>query len=261
MTGAGMVADRRWVRGGSGTASRHLVLLPHAGAGASAFFSWLAARDHDVEHYAVQYPGRGSRLDEEPPASIPELARDTLITLDRVGAGPVVLLGHSMGGLVALETAHLLSRDGRPPAALVVTGCAPPHTPRTDLPDTFDDDALADWLRHSGGTAAEVLDEPQLLRLILPALRADLAAIVGYRPAARPPLTCPIIAMAGTGERTLDRATLAGWREYTTGPCHLHAYRGGHFALYQQRDRVLNLVRTLVGTGPADRPATETDHG
>jgi pimeloyl-ACP methyl ester carboxylesterase len=70
---------------------------------------------------AVDLPGRGSRLADPPLTDHAENARDVLRQMDRVGITRGVLVGHSMGGGVAL-TAALDHPDRIAGLVLVVTG-------------------------------------------------------------------------------------------------------------------------------------------
>ena len=58
---------------------------------------------------------------------------------------------------------------------------------------------------------AQVLDDPALLRLILPALRADAALYRNYVYAEEPPLDCPIRAYGGTEDPNVRREHLDAW--------------------------------------------------
>ncbi|MER5387223.1 alpha/beta fold hydrolase, partial [Streptomyces sp. NPDC002688] len=99
-----------------------LLCLPHAG-GSASFYHPLARRlGADVETLAVQYPGRQDRRTEEPVTDIGRLAGHVVAALDAEDDRPLALFGHSMGAVVAFETARQLSAAGRPPAVLIVSG-------------------------------------------------------------------------------------------------------------------------------------------
>jgi pimeloyl-ACP methyl ester carboxylesterase len=76
-------------------------------------------RAHKV--LAVDLPGRGSRLDDPPLSNHEENAKDVLRQMDRGGIAKGVLVGHSMGGGVAL-TAALNHPERLSALVLVVTG-------------------------------------------------------------------------------------------------------------------------------------------
>ena len=51
-----------------------LVCLPYAGGGAATFREWTHELPRSVECLAVEYPGRGTRFNEEPFRRVGDLA-------------------------------------------------------------------------------------------------------------------------------------------------------------------------------------------
>jgi len=80
--------------------------------------AWLA--EHDIPAHAVDLPGHGSRMAE--PFTLDEAFR-TIDAAVREAAlrGPVLLVGHSMGGLLCLE--YVGSADPPPVTALIAASC------------------------------------------------------------------------------------------------------------------------------------------
>ncbi|PRY39664.1 thioesterase II family protein [Umezawaea tangerina] len=223
-------------------ASTRLFLLPHAGGSAAVFRDWLDA-GAGLEVRAVRYPGRAERLADPPPESVQELADDVAVAITSLPRLPYVLLGHSMGALVAFETARALVRRGHPgPESLVVAGCAAPRSPRPPFPDHLPDDDLVSLLRKEGADVRALAD-PEMRELVLPAVRADLAATARYRMAPGPPLDCPITVLSGVDDRGLDPARLRDWRAHTTARCDLRQLAGGHHFLHEHRDALLGELR------------------
>ncbi|MET9012568.1 thioesterase II family protein [Streptomyces olivaceoviridis] len=237
---------------GPADARIRLFCFPHAGAGSGAYRAWLTALAPDVDVHPMALPGRDGRYTEPPRSSVTALARgcadDVAEVLDHTADDrPYALFGHSLGAITAYETARILLRRGRPPAMLVVSGSEPPHRltpparPCRDLPD---DAFLAEVIR-LGGTSPEIREEPELLRLMLPALRADFAAAETYRH--RPgglPLPVPIAVYAGAEDMTLVPRRLDDWGQLTRVPVVRHRrFPGGHFYLDTDRPLVLQALR------------------
>src|SRR4051812_48826937 len=130
MTGA-VARGGRWVfTNGAADAAVSLVCVPHAGAGASAYASWRHLLPADVLLHSVQLPGREDRLGEPLPADLGAVADRVAPCLDRqTRSRPLVLFGHSMGGLLAYALAQRLEEAGRPVAHVVVSGCLPADEP------------------------------------------------------------------------------------------------------------------------------------
>jgi surfactin synthase thioesterase subunit len=263
-------AAPRWLRRfhpAPDRAPARLLLLPHAGGSASYYHPFSEALSGTLDVLAVQYPGRQERHHEPPVRDIGGLADRVVEALAAAGPGergrPLALFGHSMGALVAYEAAVRLQEHGTPVRELFASGRRAPSVPEDpEFPDSEDDSALVADLRAMEGTDREVMDHPDLLRLVLPALRADYRAVRTYRYRPRPPLSCPVTTLIGDGDTRVDRTQAAAWADHTTGRHQLQVLPGGHFYLSAPRQRtalVGLLLRRLAGRGPA--AATPTPVG
>src|SRR5438105_12636226 len=149
-------------RADSPRATLNLFCFPYAGGAAQIFRRWQEAfpPEKQVQVYAVQYPGRASRLPEPPftdcRAMVEALAPSVVPLTDR----PFAFFGHSMGAIVAFELARLLrGRHGREPARLFVSGRRAPQVPSHERP-TYElpDEEFIEELRRLNGTPSEVLE-------------------------------------------------------------------------------------------------------
>ncbi|MCK9922445.1 alpha/beta fold hydrolase [Frankia sp. AgPm24] len=234
-------------------ASSQLICFPHAGGVASTFRDWAELLPVSVELLAVQYPGRQDRIDDPMPPDIATLADEIRGAVVPLLGRPTTFFGHSMGSTVAFEVArrlrpHYPSRLER----LVVSACDAPvaHRPRG-----LDggDEKIRDHVRTLGGTAATVLDDTDLWRLAMRALRHDFALVESYRYVPGAPLTCPVTAVAGSRDAAVTIDDVVRWRELTIGPFDAHVLPGGHFYF----DGALpDLIRLL-----ADRTPERIDRG
>lgn len=221
-----------------------LFCLPHGGAGASAYRPWSAHLPAHVELVPVQLPGRETRF-AEPPACSTDDVVDALLgpLLARTG-DDYALFGHSLGALLAYELAHAATTAGRPPAHLFVSGHPAPHLPRPagvvvhELPD----EELMSYVASQNGTPATLLQYPDLMRSLLPTLRADFQICETYRYSARSPLPHPITAIGGAEDPNASPKDLLAWRELTTGHFTSRLFPGGHFYLLDFTNLVIDTV-------------------
>ncbi|MFD5653376.1 thioesterase II family protein [Streptomyces sp. NPDC127039] len=241
--------------------SARLVCLPHAGGTAGPYAAWGTGLPDDVELNAVQYPGREDRLSEPPADDLSKLVTGVSAALLPLTDRPLVLFGHSFGAVVAYETARRLTAWGAAPDHLVVSGRRAPSLPaRGDMHTRSDDELVAELVR-LGGTRGELLADPAVRDVYLPAVRADFKlAETHHRPAAAP-LGCPTTAVMGDKDTEVDEVQARPWAEHTTGPFALHAFPGGHFYFNPRREPVLRLLlditRTATPSGGHRRPESE----
>ncbi|WP_066363826.1 thioesterase II family protein [Herbidospora mongoliensis] len=239
---------RRYHVGPAATAE--LVCFPHAGGAAAYWFPLSALLAPGVEVLAVQYPGRQDRHREPPVTDLHELADRLAEALGEPVARPRVFLGHSMGASLAYEVAvRLEGRTGAAPAGLILSGRRAPSR-RRPSPEPSGDAALLARVRALGGTDADRLTDPDVLELVLPALRGDHRALAGYRDTPGAPISCPVTAFAGELDEEAPVEDVAAWRHHTTGPFDLRVFPGGHFFIADDPPGTARLIADLIRAVP-----------
>ena len=231
-----------------------LVCLPHAGGGASTYFSWGAAlQPAGIEVRAVQYPGRESRFSEPPIVDAREMARTLADHWDEIsGGGSCALYGHSMGALLGFELAVELARRGaaHAPRHLFLTGHQAPHLPYraprvSALPEA---EFLPAVNANFGGIPAELMSDPEIAALIAMTLRADFTLVENYAWSDDPPLATPISVVGGATDPWTTEDELAAWAKHTRGDFSRRTMPGDHFFNQHSRAELLaHIVERLAG--------------
>jgi pyochelin biosynthetic protein PchC len=220
-----------------------VVCLPHAGGAASFFGPWTKDVGPDVELWAVQYPGREDRFTEPFSISVEDTATAVAEALLSLRDRPVVLFGHSLGAVVAYETARLLEESyGQSVGHLVVSGRRAPSDFVGGDTHLLPDESVVAELMRLGGTSEAVLSSPALREAFLPAIRNDFRLAETYRHRPGAPLRCPVTAIIGTEDTEVSHEQALRWAEHTSGGFELHELPGGHFSLVPQRQALLNLL-------------------
>jgi surfactin synthase thioesterase subunit len=225
-----------------------LVCFPHAGGSATLYRRWPDSLPRDVEVWAAQLPGRGARTSEPPIVRMSALLEHFVSAIDPLFDRPVEFFGHSMGAVAAFELARLLRRLGSPlPRRIILSGRQAPHVPdRNPTLHRLPQDELVDRLRRMGGTSDAIFNEPELVALLLPAIRADLEAVETWVFPAEPPLTTPIVVAGGEDDARATPVDLEEWRRYSSGGFEVHRFAGGHFYLHERADLLGLLDRLLT---------------
>lgn len=229
------------------TDSVALFCFSYAGGSGSAFRSWQAGLP-GLRVVPIQLPGRCTRLAEPARDDLTEQAAEIADAIGEVVATAGVryaLFGHSMGGLLAYETAQQLRRCALPgPVHLFASASRPPHQYGAPGRPPYTDAELRTLVRQLGGQPADGPLADSYLQRRLPVLRADLAACDGYRWQPQPPLDCPMTTFAASDDPIASAQQLAAWRSYTSRSFVARTVGGNHFFLLSEPGRQ-QLLRQL----------------
>jgi medium-chain acyl-[acyl-carrier-protein] hydrolase len=213
-----------------------LFCLPYAGGGTAPFYRWRSMMPAGVELSPLALPGHDGRLNEPVCTNLQTLADKLADEISEPSAErPFALLGHSMGSLLAFEIARSLRRNNRrQPCVLILSACRPPHAivTRRPLHAAPDGELVATLQERYGGIPDAVLNQPELLKMVLPALRADLQMIETYQCAEESPLEVPMLVLGGTEDPAVTAGHLMEWRRYAAQECNIRLLPGGHFFLF-----------------------------
>ena len=224
--------------------SLRLFCFPSAGGGPSMFREWAGELPGAIQVCAIQLPGREARWMEPPLTRLATVVEVLVESLRPHLVGPFAFFGHSMGALVAFEVARQLRRQNQPGLRhLFVSGARAPQRPDPfprihHLPEAV----FVEELRRLEGTPTEVLENAELMRLVVPTLRADLAICETYTHSTEPPLDCPISAYGGAHDRRVSFEDIVAWRVQTRNSFRVRMFPGNHFFLFRARRL---LLRTL----------------
>lgn len=226
------------------SASLRLFCFPYAGAGILSFRGWRDRFPDHISLYPVELPGRGFRIQETPMTELKPLVeaigRALYPYLDR----PFAFFGHSMGALISFELAQFLRQQYRlNPVRILVSGRCAPHFPPIVPPiHHLPKPEFLAALRDLNGTPKEVFNNPELLDLVLPILRADFTLVETYFHTPKAPLDCPISIFGGLQDPETTVEGLEAWQAQTSCDTALHLFPGDHFFMYANLSEFLTLL-------------------
>lgn len=229
----------------SGMASSAVVCLGPMGAGAAEFRNWVDLLPKDIGVCGIRLPGREQRIHETPirdmGATVSAIAHAVVEESRRAA---IVLVGICSGAIVMFEVARQL-RSLELAGLVVVAQRAPKLV--SDRAAQIPTDAtvpLREMLVRLGATPPEILNNPELLALLEPAIRADLAIVDGYEYCEAPPLSIPVLAIAGERDDTVRPDALAAWSTETIGSFDHLFLPGEH--LFLEDDAAARLVTSIA---------------
>ncbi|MFR9752293.1 thioesterase II family protein [Nocardia sp. 004] len=226
-----------------------LLIFPHAGSGASAYRNFSKALSANFDVAVIQYPGRQDRAMEPAATTIPELAAgalDAFLESGRHRGTPITVFGHSMGAMTAFEFVRQAEAVGIEVGLLGVSGAvAPCHV--VDMPrHPTEDEELLDHLAALNGTGADVLANREIMRMTLPALKADYAAFDRYVCAPEVRVRARMHVLGGSDDEHVTARHLQDWAQHSEQGSTVTLFDGGHFYLNNQVDGITELLVSEV---------------
>lgn len=193
----------------------------------------------------VQLPGREERFLDDPFTEVADAVAELTprILADAGEAADIALFGHSLGAVLAYEIARELERIGHPGLRhLFVSGSPGPHNGRAERATGLPDEEFLAGVQRFAGYRHAAFDDPELVEILLPLLRADVEMHESYQASGTEPLSVPITVLRGDGDELVSRKESEQWAGVTRGPFTYRELPGGHMYLVDEPERVLRVV-------------------
>lgn len=222
-----------------------LVCFHFAGGSAQSFLSWRQSFNGVCDLVAAELPGRSRRFGEDFTGSIMTAAESFAASFEDLPNKKCIFYGHSLGALLAYETARVLARKGKTlPIKLVVSSRSGPVTYPISigLPE-LSDSALMSYLHALKGTQQSVLENKMLMEMMLPIIRSDLGIIYSYQHQNSPVLDIPIDVIGAIDDGHCPFESLLDWKNATSKAFRLTMIEGGHFAPLAEPENLVDIVK------------------
>lgn len=227
-----------------------LFCFPFAGGTASSFRDWATELPNGIEVFAIQLPGREDRLKESNFTQMKSLVQTLEHVMHPLFDRPFAFFGHSLGAWVAFELARSLQDHGHVlPSLLITSGARAPHIRNRDpLIHTLPDREFINELKRLAGTPSAIFEEPELLALLLPQIRADFTLYETYRYTNSPPLQVPIQVFWGSDDDDVTHTDAKSWSVQTIQEFGLHRFPGSHFFIDSAKREVLARLSSCLNS-------------
>ena len=224
-------------------ATFRLFCFPYAGGGAAAFRTWVDVLPREVEVCAVRFPGRESRIGEPAHRQMGALIDGLGPSIEPMLDRPFAFYGHSMGALVAFELSRWLrGACGASPSRLFLAAFRAPHLPSPHIKIYHLPDEVLKVVLRTDGTPQRILDNDELMKAMLPTLRADFELCDTYRYVPDTPLECPLTIFGGMDDERVNPSDLDGWAIQTRSTCRFILLPGGHFFLHSAQGLLIDSI-------------------
>jgi medium-chain acyl-[acyl-carrier-protein] hydrolase len=225
-----------------------LVTFSHAGGGAAPFLQWKPFLPGGISICPTRRPGREARFHEPVLRAVLPMAQEAARALLTLPSRQTVLLGHSLGALVAYEVARILQARDAAPVLLIVSAKPAPHLPPEDRPLGRLPDAqfIREVERRYGVIPSQTGKSRELMELVLPALQADIEASESYRGQPGPKLRCPIWACYGAEDRATPAERIRPWAQVTDRDMEMTGFPGQHFYIFDPASGFLDALSTRL---------------
>lgn len=233
-------------------AEQRLFCFPYAGGNAQVFGGWAEALPASVEVIAIQAPGKGTRLLEEPCATVDAFCDGLLPVLTpMLYEKPFSFFGHSNGAFIAFELSCRLQHRGLPmPRQLLLSASPAPWTREFEKPfSKMTDLEFRDALASLNGTPSAILQDQGLFELLLPGLRADFSMPENYRFRWPEKLKATTHMFYGAHDAITEEQIFA-WQDQVSDTITFEKIDGGHFFIHSHQDHLIESVRKRLIVRP-----------
>jgi medium-chain acyl-[acyl-carrier-protein] hydrolase len=234
--------------------SLQLFCLPYAGGSSAIYHRWKPYIDSSIELIPIELSGRGSRFMRPLYHSIHDAVADIAERiLPYTYNSPYAIWGHSMGGLLTYELAHLLRVRGcQMPVHLFISGSSAPDRRKKDkLLHVLPEAEFIQEIKALKGTPNDFFENQELVDLYIPILRSDFKMIEQYN-YREPKNILPIRTSILYGSEEKFKDQIKAWERHLEYGCNYYEFQGGHFFIFdyvKETARLFNqtlLINTLI---------------
>lgn len=224
-----------------------LLMLPFSGGAAHVFNPFFDFAPSWLTLIPTDLPGHGRRFSEPLLTDIHAIVDDLFLQLSNEMTEPYAIYGHSFGATLAYLLCRKIIAQGLPaPLHLFVSGRRSPTCSNDEVLHTLPATEFLRGVLSYGGISQEILKEPELIKMLLPVLRADFTAVENYVYRPEPPLQIPVTAIGGTEDRNVPFEQIMRWQDITKHTLRTEKFTGGHFFPFLDPEKIMGLIHNAL---------------
>lgn len=223
----------------------NLYCIPYAGGIADSYLSWSKFIDDNIQIVPVELSGRGSRFKGPLYKEMDSLIDDVYSRFkNKINDGRYMIYGHSMGALIAYELIRRIQKNGdNKPLHVFFSGSLPPNI-KEEITSIYklEDKEFMKSIFELGGTPHELLEEPELLEIFVPILRADYELLYKYNYSDdKEKIKNPVSILYGK-EDTITMNRIKEWDKCVCDKCEYYEFDGGHFFINTEQKKICQII-------------------
>jgi surfactin synthase thioesterase subunit len=225
-----------------------MLCFPYAGGSASIYYEWSKLMPNEVEVIGIELPGRGKRFTEECNSQLDLLVSELSEAIINNIEPPFLFFGHSLGAVVSYEVARKLRKLHYPlPVLLIISGRAAPHLEvEREKIDNMSDFEFKQLLKRVNGIPEQAFQNNELMKLVLPIIRADFILSSSYVHQKEAPLPCSIVMFSGENDHGISIEHIRAWEEHTSCNFSYYIFEGDHFFIRKRTSQIINVISSII---------------
>jgi surfactin synthase thioesterase subunit len=206
-------------------------VFPYSGGNLQIFKKWDKLFDKKVQVIYPNYPGKGSRMQEENICCIEEFVNLVYLNMQHLLDKPFILFGHSNGALVSFKLANILEKNKVQNLKKVIISAksAPVFIKEENKLCELPFEEFIDTLREFGNTPEEVINNKEIMQLLTPSLKADFAFSEYYEYKDSDKILTPTSIWQGKSDNHIKGECIEGWVKELGNQVDIKMFKGGHF--------------------------------
>lgn len=230
-----------------------MICMPVAGSTTRTFDAMANAMPDTFETIALELPGHGARLDQEPLEQVPDIVDDLLAQMAEYRDKPYILFGHSLGALLNFEVIRRIVATGEEhplPLMMICSGApAPFHLKYGEMMSELPDYEFIRAYHLESVRRGETPPTGTMLEKMIVATRADYVAVENYHYAEAAPLPVPFLVLRGSDEYIVMEMVM-DWEKEAGAGMTLREVHGGHeYPFSNAGETADTIVQELLKTG------------
>lgn len=222
--------------------------FPYAGGSALFYSKWHKYLDNSADVFPIQLPGRESRI-TEPPLRVMSVALNCILEeIEPYLTDNMAFVGHSMGSIMAYETARLLSmKNMKTPKHIFLCGAMPPDLiGESEKIHELSDREFCEKLKGYESISSEMMKYEEFYKFFVPIIKADFEMIETYKPGEIWKMPFGVTVFSGEDDPYVPLDCLAQWKRYCENTPEIITYSGNHFFLKEHTEEICNVINSKM---------------